>query len=348
VAAKLKVRKVANKEDRRRPSVFIRLKTDEQFRGYALFEPDPELADNPGFFEYFTHWDQQGNTYVPCAGEKCPFCLANDNPATQAMTLWHFPDNDAKDQLKVFTMNVSTVRDITDIAEEEDGIIGNKFRIKRMSDKGEYRIRPLADKALTKKEISTLLKDAPDLEEMIERQLKVQWERLKALDALEDDEDDEDDEENEEEEPKQKARRGRPKADADDEDENEEEEDEEDEDEEDEEDEEEDENEDEEDDEDEEAEDEDENEDEEDEEDETTEVRGAKLEIVSVNEDDETLNAKNSDGTKYELWQAEGVDFDFAKMKKGVKITVDADKDDEGDWVVSSISVSRARATTKK
>src|SRR4029077_14859947 len=99
-----KVRSVRTKEDRMRPSVFLRLKTDEQFRGHALFEPDPELEDNPGFYEYFTHWDQQGTRYVPCAGDQCPFCLANDSPKTQASTLWYMPDNDKKDQLKVFTI----------------------------------------------------------------------------------------------------------------------------------------------------------------------------------------------------------------------------------------------------
>ena len=104
------VRRVVSKEDRKRPSVFMRLKTDEMFRAIALFEPDPEVEDNPGYFEYYDHWDEQGRQYVPCAGDKCPFCAANDNPSTRALTVWHFPDNDANDQIKVFTMNYSTHR----------------------------------------------------------------------------------------------------------------------------------------------------------------------------------------------------------------------------------------------
>ena len=219
-----KVRPVRTKEERKRPSVFLRLKTDEQFRGHALFEPDPELSNNPGFYEYFTHWDQQGSRYVPCAGDQCPFCLADDNPMTQASTLWYMPDNDVKERLKVFTMNFGTLQDITDISEEDDGILGKKYRVKRMSDRGEYRIRPLTDKALTKTEIKALLKEAPDLQEIAQANLKREWERLKAMDALADDDDDDDDDE--EETPR--ARKGRV-ADRDVEEEDEDEEDEEDE-----------------------------------------------------------------------------------------------------------------------
>ena len=84
----------------------MRLKADESFRGVALFEPDPELAENPGYFEYYDHYDNQANTYVPCSGEDCPFCAANDNPSTRALTAWYFPEAaDAKDQIKLFTMN---------------------------------------------------------------------------------------------------------------------------------------------------------------------------------------------------------------------------------------------------
>src|SRR5262245_49386562 len=137
------IRRVRTKEDRRRPSVFMRLKADESFRGVALFEPDPELDSNPGYFEYYDHFDKQGNAYVPCAGEKCPFCAANDNPSTRALTAWYFPDNDANEQIKLFTMNYSTINEITDEAEEEDGLIGKKVRIKRLDDRGNYKVRVL-------------------------------------------------------------------------------------------------------------------------------------------------------------------------------------------------------------
>src|SRR5215831_17943431 len=147
------IRTVATKEDRRRPSVFMRLKTDEAFKGYALFEPDPVLADNPGYFEYFDHYDKQGNSYVPCTGDKCPFCAANDNPSTRALTVWYFPQAaDVKDKVKVFTMNYSTINDIADEAEDEDGILGKVVRIKRLSDKGDYKVKVTSDKPLTKKQ----------------------------------------------------------------------------------------------------------------------------------------------------------------------------------------------------
>jgi hypothetical protein len=341
LASAPKVRKVQTKEDRKRPSVFIRLKTEEQFRGYALFEPDPELADNSGFFEYFSHWDQQGQTYVPCAGDKCPFCLANDNPATQSLTLWYFPDNDVKDRLKVFTMNVSTVRDMTDISEEEEGVLGKKFRIKRLSDKGEYRIRPLSDKALTKKEMKELLKNAPDLEEIVDRQLKVQWERIKALAAMEEDdeEDDDDNETDDDEEEETTAKKGKKKESSDDDDEN---------DEDDEEESDEDEDEDEEESDDDDEEDEESDDDEEDEESENGKLEGVKLTVNSTNEDDETLNVTDSDGEKFDLWFNEGVEVDYSKIKKGTKITVDAVKDDEGDWVATEIKVARSSSKGKK
>jgi hypothetical protein len=356
-----KVRRVRNKEDRKRPSVFIRLKTDEQFRANALFEPDPELADNGGFFEYFSHWDQQGNTYVPCAGEKCPFCLANDNPATQALTLWYFPDNDAADRLKVFTMNVSTVRDITDIAEEDGGLMGKKFRIKRLSDKGEYRIRSLSDKPLSKTEIKKLLKTAPNLEEMIEKQLRAQWERLKAMEALADDDDDDDDDEDEDEttakKGKEKSEKNSKSKDEDeDEDDDEDEEDDEDDEEEDD-DENDDEDEDDEDDEEDEDDDEDDSDDDDEDEDddsddedddESEELKDAKLEVVKADEKNEILSVKDEDGNKFDIWPAEGVEIDYDDVKKGATITVDAVKDDEGDYVATKITVAKVKGGAKK
>lgn len=336
------VRRVTTREERTRPSVFLRLKVDEQFTAHALFEPDPESADNPGYFEYFDHYDQQANQYVPCAGDKCPFCLANDNPSTRAMSLWYLPNNAANEQLKVFTMNFSTANDAMDIAEEEDGIIGKGFRVKRIGERGEYRIRPTTAKPLSKSEIKKLLKGAPDLEALVQDSLKRQWERLKAMEALADDEDEaeeevEDDDEDEEEE-LPKARKGKKasaaveEAEEEDEDEEEEEEDEE---------------------EDEEAADEaeeDEDAEDEDEEDEETadeELEGVVVEVLKPNEDDEIIDVK-MDGKKVTLWIGDGVAVDWAKIKKGVSLTVDAVKDDEGDWVASSIKAKRTTSARRK
>jgi hypothetical protein len=59
---------VLKKDERRTGGFFMRLKTDEWFKGYALFTPDPEATRNAGYFEYFEHFDKPNNMYVPCAG----------------------------------------------------------------------------------------------------------------------------------------------------------------------------------------------------------------------------------------------------------------------------------------
>jgi hypothetical protein len=344
-APEWQIRKVASKEDRKRPSVFMRLKVDESFRGIALFEPDPELDDNPGYFEYYDHWDQQGQQYVPCAGDKCPFCAANDNPSTRALTVWLFPENDVKDQIKVFTMNYSTISDITDESEEEEGILGKKVRIRRLSDRGDYKVRVLGDKPLTQAQLKKSMAQVEDkfqngLEGLVLSQLKAQMERLKALEAMEDDDEDEDEEETEE---RPVTRRGRPKAEVADEEEEDEEAEEEDEEEDEEEEDEEpeaeaDEDEDEDEDEEEEAE-------EEEEEEEATEIKGGVFEVVSVNEREETFSLKGDDGKRQKMWLGDGVEVDWDSLKKGENVTVDALQDDEGDWVVVKIAVKKARAS---
>jgi hypothetical protein len=348
------IRRVKTKEDRKRPSVFMRLKQDEYFRGVALFEPDPEIEDNNFYYEYYDHYDKQGNSYVPCAGDKCPFCAINDNPATRALTVWYFPQNDAGDQIKVFTMNFSTTTDISDEAEEEGGLMGKTVRIKRMDDRGDYKVRVLNDKPLTKVELKKALALAEEkfgedgLEGLVMKQLQAQMERLKALDALEDDDDDDDDEET-----PSRARKGKVKAAPKDEDD---EEDEDDDEEEDDEDEEEDEDEDEdaeddeeEDDEDEEDEDDDEDEEETDDEEEDAQVISRQdFTVVKFQENDEILDVTDGDGTKQKMWVGEGVDTDADTLKKGVTVTLDAEQDDEGDWIITALTVKKKAATRRK
>ena len=311
----IQIRRVRSKEDRKRPSVFMRLKPEESFKGYALFEPDPEAEDNNLYYEYYDHYDKQGNSYVPCAGEACPFCAANDNPATRALTVWYFPENDVKDQIKVFTMNYSTTTDISDEAEEEGGLQGKKVRIKRMDDRGDYKVRVLTDKPLTKAELKKALALAEEkfgeegLEGIVLRQLKAQMERLKALDALEDDDDDEDEEET------PKARRGRAKAEeADDDDEDDE--------------------------------DEEETDDEEAEEDAEV-ISGEDFTVQKFQEKDEILDVTNSDGEKVKMWVGEGVEADPDALKKGVVVTLDAEQDDEGDWIITDLTVKKAKGGKK-
>src|SRR4029077_527154 len=293
-------------------------------------------------------YDKQGNTYVPCAGEDCPFCAANDNPSTRALTAWYFPEaSDTKDQIKLFTMNYSTIEDITDEAEEEDGLSGKKVRVKRLDDRGNYKIKVLPDKALTKKQQDALLKRLEDeilqgngMEGLVLGQLKRQIERLKALDLLEDE--DEDDEEDEEEKPK--ARRGR-KATAEAEEAEEEDEDEEEEDEEDDEDEATDEA----DDEDEDAEEEGDEEDADEEEDETPdEIKAGVFEIVKVNRADEIFDVRNEEHGDVKMWLGDGIEADFTVYKKGVMVVLDAAPDEEGDLIITAIKKKPTRGRPAK
>jgi len=288
----------------------MRLKADESFRGVALFEPDPELEGNPGYFEYYDHYDKQGNAYVPCAGEKCPFCAANDNPSTRALTAWYFPDNDANEQIKLFTMNYSTINEITDEAEEEDGLIGKKVRIKRLDDRGNYKVRVLPGRAMAKTSLDKLLKKLEEmfpegLEGHVLKQLKVQIERLKAVAELEDDDEDQDE--------APRARRGRPetgpKADEEDEDDEEEEA---------------------------------EDEDEEPTAETPTEIEEEVFEIAAVSK------RKNSITVEFqgeEIVLIGDDEVDVSDLKKGDSVVVSAEYDDDEDsWVMTSVEISDEEA----
>lgn len=341
-----KVRRVKSKEDRKRPSIFMRLRTDESFKGIALFEPDPEVKDNPGYLEYYDHYDKQANQYVPCAGDKCPFCAANDNPSTRALTVWYFPEaSDKKDQIKVFTMNFGTINDIADEAEEEDGILGKTIRIKRLSDKGDYKVRVLSGKPLSKTELKKVQKLLEEqfqdgLEGLVEKQLVAQMERLKALEAMESDDDDDDDDDEEEETPKSRNSKSKSKV-KEEEDEDEDDDDDEDEDEEEEE-EDEDEDEDSDDDEDEDEDEEEESDDDEEDEAEAESISGGVYEIVKVNEKDEILDLKNDDG-KVKMWVGDGVDVDYDEAKAKTSVKVDASQDEEGDWIITKLAIQKAK-----
>jgi hypothetical protein len=339
----LTVRRVATKEDRKRPSIFFYLKTDEQFIGYSLFEPDPELENNPGYYEYYTHWDNRANTAVPCVGEDCPFCAVNDSPSVRALTAWYFPDNDKGEQFKIFGSNKTTLDALSDEAEDEDGLLGKMLRIKRLSDKGEYRVKVRTGKPLSKTELKKLIAEFSseyDLEAMVLKQAQVQLERISAQDALE--EEDDYDEDEDEETPKP-SRKSKAQADEDEEDEDEEDEtEEEDEDEEETEEEDEDEEEDEEEDEDEEDEEEAEEEDEE----ENATISG-KFTVVRSDEEEDTVDLKDPKGKTIKVWRGDGVDLDYDKLKRGTPVTVEAIQDDEGDWVMTEAKIGRRTRATR-
>jgi hypothetical protein len=201
----------------------MRLKTDEWFKGYALFTPDPEADKNPGYYEYFEHYDKSNNQYVPCAGDDCYMCELGDSPSVRASTLWYFPDNANGEKLKVLKLNGYMIRDFGEIEAGGRWRTRQAFRVKRLSDKGEYRVSPQSDKPLKKSEISALLKDAAskesnenkgatgplDFEALTLRQLKAALEKNSAVDSLTDSDDEDDDDEDDDEEPK--AKRGKEK-----------------------------------------------------------------------------------------------------------------------------------------
>lgn len=342
-AQKSLVRRVTSREDRSRPSVFHRLKTDESFVGHALFEPDPELDDNGGYFEYYVHNDQQAKRYVPCAGDNCPFCAANDNPGTRALTAWLFPDN----EIKLFEINWSTVQALDDESDDEDGILGKMLRIKRMDDKGQYRVKVLSGpkaKPLTKaeqKKVLAELEEKFDLQGVVEKRLRAELDRMSAEDVLDDEDDDEDEENEEPDVPATKAKRtgkarARVEEDESDEEEDEDESEDEDENEEDEEDESEDEDEDEDT-----EEDEDENEDEED------QVLTGNFTVSRVLQDGEIIHFTNEDEDKYKMYAGEGLEIDLDEVTKGVEVKLSAVQDEEGDWIITEIDLAKKRATRK-
>lgn len=362
----LAVRRVTSTKERNQGGFFMRLKTDEWLKGYALFTPDPEAANNPGYFEYFEHYDKSNNSYVPCAGDDCYMCELGDNPSVRALTLWYFPDNANGEKLKVLKLNGYMIRDFAEIEAEEGGVLGKKFRVKRLSDKGEYRISPQTDKKLPTKEIKALLKSAMektandnkksttpiDFEAITLRQLKAALEKVDAAASLEDTDDDDDEDDDDYDEPKGKSRKGKKEKEEendedDDDDDEDEDDDDEDEDDEDENDDDEDESDDDDDSDEDDAEDEDDDDDDDDDEEESTEITGVKFDVVSTSEKDETITVK-MDGKNRKLWLAEGVDADWDVVKKGVEITIDADTDDEGDYVITKLKVKKAKADTKK
>lgn len=309
------IRQVKTKADRQRPSVFLRLKAEEAFKGIALFEPDPELDDNPWYFEYFSHYDKQANQYVPCSGDKCPFCAANDNPSTRALTVWLFPDAaNESDKIKVFEFNYTTTTDLIDEAEEEEGILGKPVRVKRLNDGGDYRIsvkgKPLSKAELKKALAAAEVKFPDGLIALVERNLKAQMERLKALDALDDDDDDEDDDDeikSSKKGKKDKGKKSKKEKEADDSDDDD-------------------------DDDEEEADDSDDDDDEEESDDETPEeIEEEEFELLSVSKKKNSVKVEH-EGEEVELFGDEDDDdADVSEFKKGDTVTISAewDEDDE-------------------
>lgn len=190
-------RRVKSADERGSRGQFITLKqTNEQFVGYALFKPDPELDDNPGYYEYFEHYTP-ATGFCPCAGENCPLCEEGDNPNTRAKAVF-LVSKDGKDfdvdncELKVFNLNWSVIQEFVDYLSDGDPVLGQLWRVKRLEGKGKYGIR-LKDKKLTKANITAALKatDFPNLEGIATKQLNRVMEELDVEAAMEE-KDDED------------------------------------------------------------------------------------------------------------------------------------------------------------
>lgn len=214
------VRTVGSKEERNagRGQFLTLKKTGDQFMGFALFKPDPELADNPGYFEYWEHYTP-ATGYMPCIGDDCPLCEEGDNPSTRAKTLWLVVDKDgdpSEGEVKVFTLNYSMINEFADLLEDDETILGQLFRIKRLEGKGVYGIRPKNTK-LKAGELKSALKDIPDLPKIAQKQAARVLEELDVGSAMDDDDDDDDKKETKAKSSKSKADKSKGKKATDDE-----------------------------------------------------------------------------------------------------------------------------------
>ena len=209
--AKPMPRRVRSQEERNKGrGNFITLKnTGDQFLGYALFAADPELDDNPGYYEYFEHYTP-ATGYVACSDENCPLCAEGDNPNTRAKSMWLVINDEEDDpdtgSVKIFNLNWSMVQDF---AEDGTGLLGQLYRIKRNEGKGNYSIRPKTAK-LTKTQLKAALKgvDENQLEGIVVRQMARVLEEMDVASAMEEDDDDDAGTK----EPASKSRKGTAKA----------------------------------------------------------------------------------------------------------------------------------------
>lgn len=292
----LQVRRVTSAEDRNAGrGQFISLKkVGDQFVGYALFKPDPELDDNPGYYEFFQHYTP-ATGYMPCAGpDTCPLCAEGDNPNTTAKTAWLIDD-----ELKIFNMNWSVIQEFVDLAGDDETILGRSFRIKRAEGNGKYMIRPKTEK-LNAKELKAALKDLDDdmLEKQALKQLRKGMEELDVEEAMNEDTDkDGDDDEDE----KPKARKGSAKSSKAKEEETEPEA--------------------------------------EFDPDEETEIEDTVVTVIKITKSKNIAKVEYG-GAEFDLYGTD--DVDLTEYSKGDEITVTAEKDEDGDFVVSEAAEAEA------
>lgn len=341
-----KVRMIKSSEDRSIGSgQFMKLDDDEKFTAHALFDPDPGVDGNPGYAEYAEHWDNQMGRFVPCWGAKngCIYCKAGQQASDRALGAFLKDDG----TIGLFRMNKSVRDEWIDTFDEDGSTLGQKVRIKCLDRRnGEYSIKFFEKDRLSQKDLKTAMADIEEdfIENLIQRSLNSALEALRIQDVLESDDDDEDDDDDDvTPKPKNKGTTKKNAVVEEEEDEDEEEEDE-DEDEEDENGEEED---------GEETDEDDEDEDEEvaDEDDEDEEETPASLNdtytVKSVSEAEFTFTLEELDSDVYVASDlADEIDFD--DYKKGDKVTIVAQMDDDNDWVATSIAKKRGRGRPKK
>lgn len=348
-------------------NVFLRLNDDEKFVGHALFNPDPAAEDNPGYVEYGEHWDQKNGRFVPCWGVKqgCIYCKAGQQASQRALAAFLVSSINGEDleepEIRLFRLNWMMIQEWGDTLDEDGETLGQKIRIKCQSrSDGDYITKFYDTNKLSKKDLNAALKDMPDIEELLQKNLDRALEALAVENVLEaDDDDDDDDDDDEVEEPKSSKSKSKSKTRSKKRDEDEDDEDEEDDDEEDEEDEsdddddesesdddEDEEDDDEESDDDDESEDDDEDEESDDDDEDEAESLEGDFTVVSTSESEMTFTLKELDNDIYVGAEiAEEVDFD--DFKKGDKIRIVAAQDDDDDWVATSIEKIKKSGSKK-
>lgn len=298
MAKGLKPRRVRSAEDRNsgRGGFITLKKTGDQFIGYALFKPDPELDDNPGYYEYFEHYTP-ATGYCPCAGDDCPLCEEGDSPSTRAKTLWLVDD-----EVKVFNLNYYMIQEFVDLLSENEPILGQAFRIKRLEGNGKYAIRPKNDK-LKAADLKKALKEIDEdmLEKQAIKQMKRVFEELEVESAMTADYDDDETEDtaksSKSKSSKTTARKGKPAEEPEDDDES--------------------------------ASEFDPNDDD--------EAEDLKVEIVKIKKKDNVATVSSGE-FEFDIFGTD--DTDLTEFSKGDSIVVSFEKDDDGDFVVSDASAA--------
>lgn len=209
------IRRVRSEEERGagRGGYISLKKKGESFDGYALFVPTPDADkwpdtvkanENSGWYEFFQHYTP-ATGYFPCVadenGEGCPVCDMGDNPSTRCKVAFLIVDKDNPDpaggEVKIFEMNWFVMQDfIQFFSEEEEPVLGQLFRVIKQEGNGKFMVR-LKNRKLKANEIKAGIKAIPDIEEMTAKAAikKMQDMDLEEAMMADDDDDDDDNEE---------------------------------------------------------------------------------------------------------------------------------------------------------